>query len=119
MLPLARSPAKKVDPIPVAIPSAEVAPGSVTTSGNDVAAALPAKAPPTRRAAIENAPISRRMGNSADIVRLSLGSVGRRLAPSRTLESRRHLPHPHDYVLRYVNVDYEGSALIAGFVAQA
>ena len=43
--------------MPVAMPSAEVAPGSVIVSGNDLAVAVTVKLAPTRTAATENAPI--------------------------------------------------------------
>src|SRR6266446_9214468 len=61
MSPLNRSPAKKLDPMPVAMPSADVAPGRVIVPRNDVAEATPGSPAPTRTAAIENALMKRFM----------------------------------------------------------
>src|SRR5437870_4851534 len=61
MSPRNMSPAKKVDPMPVAMPSAEVAPGRTMTPGKDLAAAVPANAAPTTRAAAKKALIRRRI----------------------------------------------------------
>jgi hypothetical protein len=57
MSPLKRSPAKKLDPMPVAMPSADVAPGSVMVAGNDLAVAVAVNPAPTSTAASENAPM--------------------------------------------------------------